>query len=88
MIWNKTEYAVSNESRKGQLTVRARMYQTSLVISIAMESGEYPNTHVNEIDIVQRDVRISDRTILDELLEGFEKACEELHEREGSKNAQ
>ena len=88
MIWNEAKYCVSNESRKGELAIEARMIETSLLISIRMEAGLFPDTHINEIQIVQRDVDISDRTILDELLEGLEKACKELHKREGSKNEQ
>ena len=89
MIWNESTYAVSNETRKGELTVEASIVgDTTLLVTIRMEAGPFPNTHINEIRISHRDIDISDRTILDELCEGFEKARSELHKREGSKNAQ
>ncbi len=88
MIWNDSTYAVSNKSRKGELTVEANMVgNDSLVVTIRMEAGRYPDTHVHEIRISHRDIDISDRTILDELCEGFEKARRVLHKDEGTKNA-
>ena len=88
MIWNESTYAVSNETRKGELTVEASMVgNDTLLVSIRMEGVDYPDTHINEIRISHRDIDISDRTILDELCEGFEKARSELHKRKGVKNA-
>ena len=89
MIWNESTYAVSNETRKGEIEVDARIVNgRTLSVTIRMEAGPFPNTHINEIHLSHRDIDISDRTILDELCEGFEKARSELHKREGSKNAQ
>ena len=88
MIWSESTYAVSNETRKGEIEVEARIVgDSTLLVTIQMEAGPYPNTHSNEIRISHRDIDISDRTILDELCEGFEKARSELHKREGAKNA-
>ena len=87
MIWNEVTYAVSNETRKGEIEVDARIVgDSTLLVAIQMQAGAYPSTHNYEIRISHRDVDISDRTILDELCEGFEKARRELHKREGSKN--
>ena len=88
MIWNDSTYAVSNETRKGEIEAEARIVgDSTLLVTIQMEAGPYPNTHSNEIRISHRDIDISDRTILDELCEGFEKARRVLHKDEGTKNA-
>ena len=88
MIWNESTYAVSNETRKGEIEVDARIVgDSTLLVTIQMEAGAFPDTHSNEIRISHRDIDISDRTILDELCEGFEKARSELHKRKGVKNA-
>lgn len=86
MIWNETSHCIDSDTRKGELKVDAMMIDKTLLITINSEAGQYPNLHINEIRIKQRNADLSDRTILDELMEGLEKAIEELHRAEGIAN--